>query len=182
MQASISAYDPVGDRTSLSASINGTADFLNSYSFDADQRLIDETQQGLQGGNGVDPKQVEFGYNALGQFTADSRFNFVGIGPMVDLATGAFSDDAANRLTGLNDTYGSGAHSIDGYTWTLNDAHLVTSVNSTADGTASYGYDPTNQLTSANYTGTNAPPNAAYSFDKNGNRDMAVTRPARTTS
>ncbi|MGH7195093.1 MAG: RHS repeat-associated core domain-containing protein, partial [Candidatus Saccharimonadales bacterium] len=70
-------------------------------------------------------------------------------------------------------TYGSGAHSIDGYTWTLNNADLVTSVNSTADGTASYGYDPTNQLTAASYTGTNAPPNAAYSFDKNGNRDMA---------
>ncbi|MGH7193808.1 MAG: hypothetical protein ACREJM_09785, partial [Candidatus Saccharimonadales bacterium] len=167
-----SGYDPVGDRTSLSATINGKADFLNSYSFDADQRLIDETQQGVQGGNGVDPKQVEFGYNALGQFTAVSRFNFVGIGPMVDLATGVFSYDAANRLTGLNYTYGGGAHSIDAYTWALNNADLVTSVNSTADGTASYGYDPTNQLTSANYTGTNAPPNAAYAFDKNGNRTM----------
>ena len=44
-----------------------------------------------------------------------------------------------------------------------------------ASGIASYGYDPTNQLTSATYTtntGGHQPANESYSFDKNGNRTM----------
>lgn len=167
-----SGYDPVNDRTSLSATINGTPDFLNSYTFDADQRMTDETQQGQQGGNGVDPKQIEFYYNALGQFTNVARYNFVGVGPMVDVASGAFTYDGGNRMTGLNYSYDGGQHAIDAYTWAFDNADRVTSVNSTADGTANYGYDPTDQLTSATYTGANAPPNASYSFDKNGNRTM----------
>lgn len=55
-------YDSASDRTSLSATINGTADFLKSYFFDADQRLTDETQVGQNGGNGVAQKQLGFYY------------------------------------------------------------------------------------------------------------------------
>jgi RHS repeat-associated protein len=51
-------------------------------------------------------------------------------------------------------------------------ANNVTSF-STDGGTATYGNDVTNQLTSATYSGTNQPANEAYSFDKNGNRTMA---------
>jgi hypothetical protein len=43
---------------------------LNSYSFDADQRLTGEVQQQQTGGNGVAPNEIDFAYNALGQFTS----------------------------------------------------------------------------------------------------------------
>jgi RHS repeat protein len=61
------------------------------------------------------------------------------------------------------------------FVWAYNAGDLVTSFTS-SDGTASYGYDPTNQLTSATYTtasGGHQPGNESYSFDKNGNRNMA---------
>jgi RHS repeat-associated protein len=166
------SYDAGGDRTSLAARINGTPDLLNTYSFDADQRLTGEVQQQQSGGNGVAPKEVDFGYNALGQFKSAARYDFIGVGPRTDIATGAFSYDAANRLTGLNYTYGGGGYSIDGYTLAYDNADRLTTSTSTADGTANYGYDSTNQIASASYSGTNAPLNAAYSFDKNGNRAM----------
>lgn len=77
-----SAYDPLGDRTSLSATINGTADFLNSYWYDADQRLTMVQQQDVNGGNVVSPKEIEYGYNAIGQFTSVVDYNFIGVGPV----------------------------------------------------------------------------------------------------
>src|SRR5581483_3634524 len=43
-----------------------------------------------------------------------------------------------------------------------------------SNGTATYGYDPANQLTSASYstsTGGHQPANESYSFDANGNRN-----------
>jgi len=48
--------------------------------------------------------------------------------------------------------------------------NLVTGFTSSVDGSASYTYDPTNQLTAATYTGTNQPANESYSFDSTGNR------------
>jgi hypothetical protein len=77
-----------------------------------------------------------------------------------------------NRLTGLGYTSDGGQSTIDTYSWAYNAGSLVTSFT-TNEGTASYGYDPTNQLTSASYTGTNQPANESYSFTKNGNRDMS---------
>jgi YD repeat-containing protein len=95
-------YDAGGDRTSLSATINGTADFLNSYSFDADQRLTVVEQQAQSGGNAVAPKQFDLNYNALGQFTSAWDYNYVGAGPAMDVASGVYSYDTGNRLTGLS--------------------------------------------------------------------------------
>jgi YD repeat-containing protein len=89
------------------------------------------------------------------------------------VATGAYSYDTGNRLTGLDYTSGGGATTIDTFGWGYNNADNVTSFTS-ADGTAAYGYDPTNQLTSATYTtatGGHQPTNENYSFDANGNRD-----------
>jgi RHS repeat-associated protein len=55
------------------------------------------------------------------------------------------------------------------FVWAYDNANNVTSFT-TNGGTASYGYDTTNQVTSASYTGTNQPANESYSYDKNGNR------------
>ncbi len=116
-------YDSGNDRISLAATVNGTADSLNNYTFDADQRLTDETQQGQSGGNGVAPKQITFGFNPLGQFTSIARYDFVGVGPMVDIATGAYSYDTATRLTGLAYTGNGGSVPIAGSAWAQPDAN-----------------------------------------------------------
>jgi len=63
-----SDFDAVGNRTSLSATIDGTADFLNSYAYDALSRMTSVQQSGV----GILPatdKRVDFSYNAAGQFT-----------------------------------------------------------------------------------------------------------------
>jgi hypothetical protein len=75
-----------------------------------------------------------------------SRYDFIGVGPRTDVATGAYSYDAGNRLTGLAYTANVGSISIDDYGWGFDNANNVTSMTSTVDGSASYGYDPTNQL------------------------------------
>jgi hypothetical protein len=129
-------------------------------------------QQGQSGGNAVSSKEVDLAYNALDQFTTIADFNYLNGGPQMDIATGAYSYDTGNRLTGL--AYAptpAGTTSMPlagGY----DAANNVTSF-STDGGTATYGNDVTNQLTSATYSGTNQPANEAYSFDKNGNRTMA---------
>jgi RHS repeat-associated protein len=90
------------------------------------------------------------------------------------VATGSFTYDTDNRLTGLAYTANGGQSSIDTFGWAYNAGSLVTSFTSN-DGTASYSYDPTNQLTSATYTtnsGGHQPANESYSFDSNGNRNM----------
>jgi YD repeat-containing protein len=46
-----STYDAMNDRTQLTATVAGTADFLNAYTFDADQNLLQATQEGQTGGN-----------------------------------------------------------------------------------------------------------------------------------
>ena len=169
-----SGFDLAGDRTSFSATIAGTADFLNNYVYDGDQRLITLQQQQQTGGNTVAPKEVDFAYNALGQFTSIADYNTFS-GPRTDVATGAQTYDAGNRLTGLAYTFGGGAHAIDTFGWGYDAANRVTSFTSN-DGTATYGYDPTNQLTSASYTtntGGNQPANESYSFDANGNRNTS---------
>jgi RHS repeat-associated protein len=165
-------YDPVGDRLTQSATIAGTADFLNSYRYNNDQELTTVTQQGQNGGNVISPKEIDYAYNAIGQFTDVWDYNTLS-GPRMNVLHGAFSYDNGARLTGLAYTSNGGATTIDTFGWAYNAGNLVTSFTS-SDGTASYGYDPTNQLTSATYTtasGGHQPANESYSFDLNGNRN-----------
>jgi YD repeat-containing protein len=56
-------YDALNDRTQLSATIAGTADFLNAYAYDADQRLTQLVQQAQSGGNTVATKGANLSYN-----------------------------------------------------------------------------------------------------------------------
>ena len=164
-----SQYDAINDRTQLAATIAGTADFLNTYQYDADQRMTQLVQQGQTGGNPVATKGANLSYNALGQLTSIFRTNFFGIGPQPDIATSTFSYDAGNRLTEIAYTYNGGT-AIDAYSWTYDAANRVTSMTTTTDGTANYSYDNTNQVTGASYTGTGQPANESYSYDSNGNR------------
>ncbi|MGH7192536.1 MAG: hypothetical protein ACREJM_03270, partial [Candidatus Saccharimonadales bacterium] len=74
-------FDGQGDRTSLSATIAGVKDFLNTYSYDTLSRLTMIDQQSQTGGNAVEPKSIWFGLNGIGQITQIDRQNYVDIGP-----------------------------------------------------------------------------------------------------
>jgi len=161
-------YDSMNNRTQLTATVAGVADFLNAYTYDALRQLTQETQMGQTGGNGVAPKGIGYSFNLDGQFTQVLRFDPTTASPHPDIALGSYSYDAGNRLTSLDYTHLGNA--IDGYTLAYDAANRVTSMTSSVDGTATYSYDTTNQVTGASYTGTNQPANEAYSFDKNGNR------------
>jgi len=111
-----SQYDNNSNRTSLSATIAGTADFQNVYTYDALDRLTQLYQQGQTGGNAVATKGANITYNLLGQLATIARTNFFGVGPAPDIATSTFSYDAANRLTEIANTTNGGTP-IDAYSW-----------------------------------------------------------------
>jgi YD repeat-containing protein len=95
------AYDVSGNRTSLSVEIDTTDDFLNSYSYDGLHRLTRVDQVGQSSGNEVAEKRVDFVYNAMGQFSQIARYKDTDGGTSNEIATGFYSYDTLNRLTGL---------------------------------------------------------------------------------
>ena len=60
-----------------------------------------EDETGQTGGNTVAPKRVDFGYNALGQFTSIARYKDTSGGTGNEVATSTFTYDTLARLTGL---------------------------------------------------------------------------------
>lgn len=92
-------HDSMNNRTQLAAMIAGTADFPNTYQYDADQRMTQLVQQSQTGGNAVATKGANFSYDAFGQLVQIFRTNFFGAGQQPDIATSAFSYDGGNRLT-----------------------------------------------------------------------------------
>ena len=193
-----SAYDVVGNRTSLSASVAGTADFLNTYTHDALDRLTRVDQTGQTGGNTVSEKRVDLAYNAIGQYTSIARYKDTDGGTAHEVATAGYSYDTLGRLTGLAYTKG-GSNLFTPYSWTYDslssggmgfDGSATVSdprVAATAaaavfdalgritqmvsqDGTSTYGYDSKSQLTSADHSYQS---DETYTFDNNGNRTMS---------
>ena len=168
--------DAKGDdlRTSLSATINGTPDFLNTYSYDSDGNLKQVVQQGQSGGNGVTQKKVNFGYNDDNQLTSINRYQGAGANLV---ASSTYTFDDRGDLTALTHD-GQGESTLAAYTWDYNSLGEVTQETSTADAeskgtpaSVNYSYDTTGQLRGAQYTNfANAPSNESYSFDANGNQ------------
>ena len=67
-----SVYDAASNRSQLSATVGGTNDFKNDYTFDNLNRMTQVAQIG-NGGNTVANKRANFAYNGLGQFTSVER-------------------------------------------------------------------------------------------------------------
>jgi len=191
-----SSYDAAGNRSSLSASVAGTADFLNTYTHDALDRLTRVDQTG-QGGNTVAEKRVDLAYNAISQFTSIARYKDTDGGATHEVTTAGYSYDTLGRLTGLAYTKG-GTNLFTPYGWTydslsspgmdfsdvptISDPRVFATGESAVfaglgritqmvgqDGTSNYGYDATSQLTSATHTYQS---NETYTYDANGNRTM----------
>jgi YD repeat-containing protein len=112
-----SAYDAAGHRSSLSASLAGTADFWNTYTHDALGRLTRVDQAPQSGGNSVSEKRVDLTYNAIGQFTSIVRYKDTDGGTSHEVATAAYGYDALGRLTSLAYTKG-GTNLFTPYGWT----------------------------------------------------------------
>jgi len=94
----LSAYDFNGNRTTLSATIGTTADFLNTYYYDAIGEVTGITQTS-DGGDSVLPKGVSLTYNDDALLTGEQLFN------STDIATAESSGDTTNLVATSTDTY-----------------------------------------------------------------------------
>jgi YD repeat-containing protein len=159
-------YDRLdGLRSSLSATIDGVADFRTTFGYDSLLRTSDITQTG-QGGNAVADKHVHFDYNDNGQFELIARYASTETSNLV--ATTQYTYDSSNRLTAL--THSQGATTLAGYTWTFDGANRLVQMTS-PDGTANYTYDSRDQLVGADYDYQD---DESYVYDENGNRVTAT--------
>ena len=155
-------YNAVGRRTSLSATVDSTADFLNAYQYDAAGQLTRLTQAGQSGGNMVAEKRVDFTYRADGLLSGIARFN--SLSATTPVLESAFTYDSAGRLAGLTHTAGSVTRNA--YTWTYDAASRIT-VSSSSDGTVSYTHDLVDQLTGVD---NQTLADESFSYDATGNR------------
>jgi RHS repeat-associated protein len=171
-----STLDGAGKLTHLAATIAGTADFENTFSYDTLARVSSIIQQNQTGGNAVAEKRADFSYDDSGAFTQISRYaDAAG----TELALNTFyAYDDAGRLTQLTHTMdtsapssGWGTNPLAGYQFTYDAASRITAINSYIDGNTDYTYDDTDQLTSADHP-SSGPADESYSYDENGNRTM----------
>lgn len=155
------AYDDNSNRLSITDTINGANGATVVSQFDALDRLKQMTQTGAS----ISTKRVDFGFNAIGQYTSIARSNNAdGSSPV---ATTAFSHDVSNRLS-LIDHKNSAGTSLSSFGYGYDSASRITQIaekNQTID----YGYDDRDQLVSAIY-GDAARTDEAFKFDANGNR------------
>ena len=158
------SFDAANNRTGLNATLGGTADFANTYQYDALQRLTDIVQQSQSGGNAVTAKHLTMAYNVLGQSTTISRYQSAATSNPVATSTSTY--DTANRLTGL--THSQGSTTLVGYAYTYDGLSRPTSIDSFVDVVTDYSYDVASQLTGADHA---SQADEAYGFDANGNRN-----------
>jgi RHS repeat-associated protein len=151
-------YDAAGNVTSLSDTLNGTADAVRNYTYDTDNRLTRLTQTG----GASSAERVDFSYDAASELTGTLRYSNVA-GTGTSAATRDTYDTDGRMLSQVN-TFGTTALGTD--SWTYDAAgRVITQV--TPDGTDRYTYDAANQETAVTHTGAAG---ESYSYDSNGNR------------
>ena len=166
-------YDADGNESSLSATIGGTADFLDTYSYNAAQWLTSITQQGQDGGDTVGGEHVTFNYDASGDNTGESLYQSTDTSALVAKETSAY--DGAGRLTSMTYANADGSIVYDSFAYTYDSADRVYSFADAqhADESTAYSYDTASELTGAAPTGTDEAENTANyyanSYDPNGN-------------
>jgi RHS repeat-associated protein len=160
------AYDAAGRRTELKTQINGTAEFVNQWTYDALGRVVRITQGPQPGGRAVAEKRVDFSYDAAGQLTALARYADLAGTQLV--AESSYSYDQAGRLRNLR--HFQGQTTFVEYTWNFDAANRMTQYINSVDGTADYTSDAAGQLTAADY---DYQTDESYQYDSNGNRVLA---------
>ncbi|WP_254510276.1 RHS repeat-associated core domain-containing protein [Anatilimnocola floriformis] len=162
-----SAYNVKSGRTSLSATVGGTDDFLRTYTRDEWNRVTELLDAGQVGGNGVVRKEVDFAYNAAHQHESIERKE--GASPTT-IATTSFTYDGMGRLNDLWHKHSSTTLARYQYDYDL--ASRIQQISSYVDGVSHYDYDDTNQLVGADHDGS-GPPDEDYEYDANGNRNSS---------
>jgi YD repeat-containing protein len=150
------SYDNVGNVLSMTDTINGNLGIETTREYDALNRLTVNAQ-----GN----KRVDYAYNAISQVTNKKRYSDI-TGTNLVVETNNIYDNL-NRLTNI--THSKGANIISSYAQTYDAGSKITGVTGT-DGSSTYTYDDTNQLTGADY---NFQADESYTYDSNGNRTNA---------
>ena len=157
-------YNNNDQLASLSATVQGTADFLNTYTYNYVGQMSSVQQTGQWGGNSVTGKEVAFGYDADGRLTTVDRSQYVN-GNYVTVANSTSAYDGDSRLTDLTYTDGA-ANTLAAYHWTYNTAGNVTDqysfkdTSNTSSRTSEYltwaqaacNYDADGQLTTSGST------------------------------
>ena len=155
-----------GHRTTLSASIGSTNDFVNTYSYSS---LLGQMSSETQTGVGVATKSVAFTYDNAGEFSTITRYADTGQTEVVAQAT--YGYDNLGELTSLVYKDHTGATLV-GYGWTFDPLGNIKTATTTFEGTpttVTYSSDSTGQLTSDGQT------NQSYQYDANGNRETVTT-------
>jgi RHS repeat-associated protein len=141
----------------------GNADFVNSYQYDALDRLTRITQDG---GSNVADKRVDLSYDADGRLTSIRRFDDVT--GFSTVATSYFGYDPRGRLATLD-------HSgVSGYSFGYDEANRLETFGQYLAGWTgykytNYTYDNRNQLIGVDYVGDFFT-DESYDYDQNGNR------------
>jgi RHS repeat-associated protein len=149
-------YDNVGNVLSMTESINGNLGVTTSHQFDALNRMTQNTQ-----GN----KRVDYAYNALSQVTSKKRYSDSTGTNLVAETSHTF--DNLNRLTDI--THSKGVNVLANYSQAYDAKSRITGVTGT-DGSSSFTYDNTDQLTGVDYSFQT---DESYTYDDNGNRTNA---------
>ena len=122
------------------------------------------TSPGTYTANTLAAKRVDFGYNALGQYTSISRYADLSGGSLVASTSSTY--DNMERLIALTHALGSSGSTTLAYAFGY-DANSQITTLTTPDGTSSESYDNNGQVTAASLT------SETYAYDANGNRTSA---------
>ena len=128
-------YDKTGFRTDLIATVDGTADFKNTYTPDALGRLVrveQSSQEGVSPHNEVAEKRVDFTYNVAGEYTTVTRYKDLDGGVSNEVMTATYTHDKLSRLTDLTYTHHANPTPtvLRDFGWTYDAAGRVTSHDS----------------------------------------------------
>ena len=151
-------YDAADNLLKVTDTINNQLKGTTSYTYDALNRATSLTQSG----NGVANKRVDMTYDAASQMTGLNRFT--DLAGLNAVANTGYTYDANGRLTNL--THKKGNNNLAAYSYVYDAVNRITQTTS-VDGTSSFSYDATNQLTSTDHSYQT---DEAYNYDANGNR------------
>jgi RHS repeat-associated protein len=157
-------YDQIGDETSVTDSLSSQG--ITSLAYDADQRVTSITQYF----GGTAGPQVTFGYDNGSRLTSISRQ--IGSSTTATEVNTTIVYDAANRVGTMTQSKwvynffppGWSVTPLATQVYSYDNASRLTS-ETDAEGTASFTYDNSNEL-----TGVSGSRSESYSYDLNGNR------------
>jgi RHS repeat-associated protein len=153
-------YDLAGNVLSLTDTVNGQADMINTYVPDA----LNRVSEIMQSGAGVHDKRVDLTYNEVGQPATVDRFaDLAGTQAVVD---STYTYDGLNRPASV--AYSHAGAPLASYQYTFDAADRLTQ-ETNQDGTTTYTFDAIGQLMTADHQSA-ANPAESYTYDPNGNR------------